>query len=151
VAGAGFAFDDTDTQLKGKRLTWSWAGYTIGHGRTVGAVGLLAGRHRLTLTARDSSGRKATSSVLVRLLAVQPSFKKVKAPKKVSRKARRVTLKVAASVDVPLKIGKQRFTLRRGLTTVKVGVKPGRSKLTFNLVIGSGKLTAKRTVRVARR
>ncbi|HEY2638184.1 MAG TPA: hypothetical protein VGI54_12380, partial [Solirubrobacteraceae bacterium] len=148
---SGFALDDTNHRLKGKRLTWYYAGRVVAHGENTSVAGMLAGKHAVKLVARDSSGHKSSRSVTVRLTAVHPSFKKVRSPKKVSRKAKKVTLKLSSSVDVPLKIGKQRFTVHQGLTTVKVKVKPGRSKLTFNLVIGSGKLTAKRTVKVARR
>ena len=102
------------------------------------ARGLRAGTRKIRLVGRDSAGRKGSATVKVRVQAVTPQFLSVDAPSKVSRRARSVKLKVQSSVPAKLKVGRTKVRLGRRAKTVKVRVKPGKSRLALTLVLKAG-------------
>ena len=151
VLMSGIAYDDADKSLSGKRLTWREGARVLGHGENIGVPGLAAGRQTITLEARDSSGRVGRATTTVRLTAVAPKFRKVSAPKRVSRRAKSVTLRLSTSVESTVRIGTQRFRAWSTARGLKVKVKPGRSKLKLKVRIASGKYSATRTVTITRK
>lgn len=146
----GLAFADTGGRLTKRSLRWLVGGRVVGHGENTSVTALAAGRRKVQFEARDGTGRVGRAIVYVRLTRVLPSFRRVAAPKRISRRAKSVTLVVGASVEVGLKIGSQHFTVSRTARNVRVKVRPGRGKLTLSLVIGTGTLSAKKTVVIAR-
>jgi hypothetical protein len=148
---SGFAFDDAGRRLVGRALSWYEGRKLLGRGEAIGATGLGAGPQRLRLVARDVHGRTGESSVVVRLLPVQPDFLSVVAPAKLSRRARSVTLVIASTVETTLSIGSKRYTVDSTPRRVKVAIRPGKAALKLDLVLGAGRLTARRSITIARR
>jgi hypothetical protein len=68
----GFAYDQEDGELGGAQLAWTdEQGQALGSGQGL-PVTLAAGMHTLTLTARDTSGRSAATTVSFRAGAPPP-------------------------------------------------------------------------------
>ncbi len=64
IVFAGEAMDLEDSLLDGSSLQWSSDRQgALGSGRSIAATGLLPGRHRITLTARDKSQTSASASI----------------------------------------------------------------------------------------
>ncbi|MDP8908758.1 MAG: hypothetical protein M3N47_06495 [Chloroflexota bacterium] len=147
----GYAFDDALRPLRGRRLTWFVGRNRIGHGERLSVTGLPAGRRRIRLTARDGSGRRTTASVAVRITAVKPLFLVLKGPERLGRRARKVRLRVAASIPATLLVRGQRFGVNRRARSVIVEVPASRRKLTLRLQLRSGRRNNRATLRIARR
>ena len=146
----GFAFDDAGKRMTKKRLTWYAGREKLGHGEVLSASRFPSGRQKVKLVAKDSTGRSASRSVTVRFLPVLPSFKALKAPKKISRRSKTLTLSVRSSVPTTLRIGSKHFSVGPHTKKVRLKVKPGRSTLKLTLKLGTGKLVIVKTVSVAR-
>jgi hypothetical protein len=141
---SGQAFDDALRPLTGSRLRWLMGKRVIGHGAQVAPTGLPGGKHRIVLEARDSAGRRGRAAVTVTLRAAQPLFLKLSAPKKVSRKAHSLKLKVSSSLPARLTVrggaGKraQAFRVSRKLRGLKLRVPASRKKLKLRLTLAAG-------------
>jgi len=133
----GNAYDDAGHRLSARSLSWRLGGRTLGHGRQLGAVDLPTGRRRLRLTGRDRHGRVGSASVTVRVLRVAPRFVELKAPRSISRTARRVRVRVVTNVSATLRIGHRRFHVTRRPRLVTVRVRPGRRTLRLRAVLTS--------------
>jgi len=147
---AGSAYDDTGTRLTGRSLVWRSGRQVLGRGTQITTVALPAGRHRVTLTGRDRSGRTGSASVTITILAAPPVLTLFKAPHRISAKARSLSLRLATLAAAPLRIGRVRALLGRHPKTVRVKVKPGRKTLTLQLVLRSGRYSTRVTVSVLR-
>ena len=113
LVAQGEAHDDAGRRLADRRLTWRLGRRIIGRGQEISAFDLPPGRRHLRLTARDRAGRSGTASVPVRVLPVTPQFIELKAPDAISRKARRIRLRVITNITATLRIGAQRFHVTR--------------------------------------
>jgi hypothetical protein len=139
---SGQAFDDTGKALSGKRLQWLVGKRLVGTGTQTAPSGLAAGRHRVQLVARDSSGRVGRASIVVRLAGARPLFLVLSAPKGVKRSARSLRLKVSTSLAARLTVrggrGVQRFFVSRKTRTLAVRVSNGAKQLTLRLALAAG-------------
>jgi hypothetical protein len=135
---AGSAYDDAGERLTGARLRWVSGGRTLGKGELVTANGLAPGKRTITLVARDSRGRSGRRSIVVRIGGALPLFTVLRAPKRVSRRATSVTLRVASTFPATLSVGGRRFSVDTRARGVGVPVKPGRTTLNLTLKLTAG-------------
>lgn len=148
---AGEAYGSAGNALRGRRLVWRDGRRVIGRGERITVTGVGPGKHRISLTARERGGPAGKAKLVVRVAAAVPQFTVLEAPKRISRKARRLKLRAATSFASTLKVGKKRFSLGRKARTVSVRVKPGRGLLALELKLAAGKKRASEIVLVARR
>jgi hypothetical protein len=134
----GDAYDDKGAGLTGGRLVWRDGRRRIGTGERIMSAGLAPGRHRITLEARDRLGRRGRATVTVRVAAAAPQLTLLKAPARLSRRARSVRLQVAATFPSSLKAGGRRYAIGTRAKTIVVRVKPGRTLLALRLVLSAG-------------
>lgn len=134
----GEAFDDRGRPITGRRLVWRAGRRVLGRGESTSALGLPPGARRIVLVARDAAGRKGRASVRLRMKGASPILLQLKAPKAISRKARRLTLKVAASLPSRLTVRGQRFKVGRKARNVRVRVPRGRKALKLKATLNAG-------------
>ena len=132
----GAAVDARGREIAGRRLVWRAGRRTLGRGAQLSVV-LPAGVRRITLTATDSSGRRASDSVGARVRATIPMFVRLSA-RRVSRKARRAVLVVAATQPSKLAVGGRRYSVGTRVRRVRVRIRPGRKPLRVRLVLTAG-------------
>jgi len=148
----GIAIDDRFARLRGRRLSWYVGRRLLGHGESVSVMGSVKpGRRRVRLVARDAVGRRGSAAVRVRVMAVVPRFLALRAPRRVSRRARRVPLRVATSLPATLRVGHNRFAVGRGTRTLRLPVARGRRKLTLSLVLEAGGRRTRASITIRRR
>jgi hypothetical protein len=135
---SGQAFDDQAQPLIRRRLTWYAGKRRIGRGTALSTSDLAPGRQRIRLVAKDRTGRSASASTTVKVVATQPQILALSAPKRVSRKARSVTLAIAVSVRAKLKVNGRSTPVGRQVRKVKVPIKSGRGALRLRLVLSAG-------------
>jgi hypothetical protein len=147
---AGTAYDDTGHRLSGKRLVWRAGRSVVGYGSQVSTVALGAGRHRITLTGRDRHGRTGTASVVVTILPAPPVLTELKAPSRISPRARSLSLRLAAVAPARLTVGRVHVLITRRVRSVRVPVKRGHNSLSVVLVLRSGPYVTRVRVNVTR-
>lgn len=147
----GDAFDDTGRALRGRALTWLVGKRVVARGALVSVPGLGAGKRKLVLRAQDRGGRTATTATTIRVVPRRPLFTVLKAPRSLSRKARRVVLTVGAAFESRLRAGRTRTTVGHRPKKVAVRLKPGRSLLRLVLTLSSGKLESQQILEIPRR
>jgi len=140
---AGSATADGGKDLAGGALRWYVGRRLIGRGKRVAATGLPPGRAVLRLVARDARGRTAEVRRTVSVGAGEPDLTVLKAPKRLSRKARSVVLRVASSFPVTLRVGATRVRVTPKLSSVRIRIRPGRRALRLRLLVSSGKQRAR--------
>ena len=146
----GAAVDDRGRMLDGRRLRW-FAGRTpLGRGALVSAV-LPAGTRRVRLEARDARGRRASATVPLRSRATTPLFLRLDAPARISRRAARVRLVVAATQPARLAVRGERHAVGAQPRTIHVPLRPGRAPVRLRLTLRAGGRTSVATVLVRRR
>jgi hypothetical protein len=148
---SGTAADDTGHLLKGRALKWYVGRKLIAFGPTASYFGLGPGRHVIKLIATDHFGRHGVASAVVGLGAARAGFLVLKAPRSISRKARRVTLTVAATLaHATLIVGRQHFTVGRRPSRVRVKIRPGRKSLVLTLRLRAGGPVSSQSVTIKR-
>ena len=146
----GQAFNDALTPLWGRSLRWLLDGALIGRGVTTAARGL-PGADRITLVARDASGRTASASTVVHVRPVELPFLRLSLPKRVSRRARQLRLRAASALPSTLIVGHKRYSISRTTRTITVRIVRGRQPLVIELSVTARGLTQPITVVVRRR
>jgi hypothetical protein len=146
----GEAFDDTGARLGRKQLVWRAGKRVLGRGESVAPLGLPPGRRRITLTATDRFGRRGRASVVVRLRPATPVLLTARGPKSVGQKARRVKLRVAASIPARLTVRGQRFKVDRRVRRIRVKVRRGTKPLALTLRVAAGGRASVTRVRIKR-
>lgn len=145
----GEAFKTNGRPLPGKALKWKDGRRRIGKGAAISLSGMRPGRHTITLAA--SASRKAGRDRLkLRVKAVKPAFLKLSAPDSISRKARKVKLKVASTVAAKLKIGKKHYRVGTRSKKITFPVKRGRRTLKLKLTLSVGKRSNTTVVEITR-
>jgi hypothetical protein len=86
----------------------------------------------------------------VRIKPVAPKFVRLKAPRTLGRRARRVKLVVESSLRATLRIGKRRYTVKRVPKHLTLRVKPGKRPLRLTLRLSAYGRTAHRTLVIRR-
>jgi hypothetical protein len=142
----GSAVDDGSRQLTGRALTWSLGRHRLGHGTRVVARGLRPGVRRIRLTAVDGRRRRSSAFVPIKVVAARPQFLTMKSPKRVSARARRLVLRVAASERARLTVGgaditAHRFVVSRRTRRVVLRVRPGARPLQVVLKVRAFRTT----------
>jgi hypothetical protein len=138
----GEAFDDASQPLTGRRLVWFAGNRRLGTGGALSTADLSPGRQRLRLVATDRAGRRGTAAVTIAVAGVAPQLIELSGPKKVGRRARKVTLRLAVNTRSKLAANGRSFTVGRHVSSVTLPIRPGRKALTLRLVLQAG---AKRT------
>ncbi len=150
LALAGQGHDDTGARLRHRSLRWLAGRTLLGTGEQVAVATLPPGARRVTLIARDRYGRTGRATVGVRIRAAAPVLLRVSGPRRLSRRARRVTIVLAAAPDAVAAIGRQRFRVGRRARRLGVKVRPGRSPLVLRVKVTSGGRSVSRTLRIPR-
>ena len=134
----GVAFDDRSRSIRGAGLQWFDGRRSLGHRSRVSVLSLSPGKHTIRLVARDRSGREGEDAVKVTVTPVKPAFVVLDAPDSVSRKARLVPIRAAASLPGTLSVSHRRFPIDRRTRRFQVPVKPRRSTLQLHLALHAG-------------
>ena len=116
-----------------------------------GRVTLPAGRHRLVAEARDRRGRVGTATVRVVVRPAKPRFTRLSGPRRVSQRARAVTLRVAATFPTTLRIAGRRLAVGPRPALVRVRLRPGAAPARLLAVLASGRLRTTARITVVRR
>ncbi len=153
---AGQAVDDRSYPLTGKRLRWLDGRRLLGRGKSISVSALRPGKHKIRLVARDRFGRIGSDRVTVRLKAAAPRFLRVKAPSKLGRRARRLSLRVSSTIPATLRISGKRVRqtrkrVTRRLRRITVRVRSGRKTLRVRVRLSAGGKSTSSVLRVARR
>ncbi len=82
--------------------------------------------------------------------AVKPVFRQFTRPSRLSRRARRVDLRVATNVTATLVVRGQRFTVGPAVKRVRVRIAAGRSPLVLKLRLVAGSKSARSSVTIRR-
>jgi hypothetical protein len=147
----GVAYDDRSRTIDNGQLRWFDGRRALGRGQQVSVMSLRPGKHQVRLLARDRSGRTGGASVLVRVTPVKPSFLVLRTPKSISRKARRIAIRAAASLPGTLTVGRRRFAIDRRTRRYRVPVKRSRKAVTLRLVLRGGGRTTVAKLTIPRR
>lgn len=150
VVGEVSAYDDAGRRLTGRSLKWMIGTRVLATGARVSLLGLPAGRPTLRVVARDRRGRETTASVRLRVQPVKPFFLTLKAPAKVTRRAKSVTLRVASTVAAVLRGAGRPVAVDRTARVVTVPVRPGSKPVKLTLSLRSGGLRTNAAVTIAR-
>lgn len=140
VAGGTLALSAVASDDRGRAITrirWRDGRRALGTGERVISSGLAPGRHRITAQARDRLGRTGRASVAVRVAAAAPQLTVLQPPARVSRRARTVSLQVAATFPIRLSVGSQHFAVNTRPHRIRLKVKPGRSLLRLRLILSA--------------
>ena len=84
------------------------------------------------------------------MLAEQPLFLRLRAPKAIARTAHGLRLRIAATIPATLSLGRQRFQVDRTARSIRLAVAPGRKPLSLRLVLSAGGKASAVVMRVAR-
>lgn len=133
----GSAFDDADHALTGRHLKWYLGKRLIGTGEQVTARGLPPGRIPVRLVATDSHGRSSTATLPLQVRAVAARYLLFDAPLLVSRRARTVRVRVAASEPATFTIAGRRYSVGPRPRTITVRIRRGRSLLRLRCALRS--------------
>lgn len=144
------AYDDQGRELRSTALRWK-LGPRVVLVRGVGAALLPAGRLRLTVEARDRSGRVARLAVPVRVAGAKPRFSRLTGPKRVRRTARSVALTVATTFPATLQVGGRRYAVGPRRQTISVRLRPGAKPVRVTARLRSGPFTTTALITVVRR
>ncbi len=139
----GEAWDDGQSPLRGRSLHWFDGRRPLGAGARLSVTGLRPGHRVLRLVGRDKSGRVKSDSVRIRVLPVQPLFLVLSGPRELPRSARRVRIRVAASVPSTLRVGGLRTAVDHHQRILRIPVKRGATTIVLHLLAGHLKSEAK--------
>jgi len=153
VSLVGQGFGAGSKRLTGRALTWRVDGRKVGSGERAMASGLRPGTRVVTLTAK--SGRlTGIAKLKLKVTKVTPRLLSTGAPAKLSRKARTLTLSLAASVPSTLRASAGSATakavLGRKARKVSIKVKPGSKPLKVTLKLAGGGRSATQTLTIPR-
>jgi hypothetical protein len=135
---SGQAIDDAGKILTGRRLQWFAGARRLGRGASLSTADLAPGKQRIRLVAMDRTGRRGSATVLVTVAATVPQLLSLDGPKKVARKARSVTLKLAVSARSNLAVNGRRFTVGQRPKAVRIPIRRGAGVLKLRLVLRAG-------------
>ncbi len=148
---AGRAVDDAGSLLHGRSLRWSVDGVLIGHGEAVVSRRLSVGADHIVLRARDARGRTSSTSVLVHVEKPDLPFLRLIAPKAISRRAQRLSLRASSALPAKLTIGHRTFALTKKARRISIRIARGRRAVLIQLTITVRGLSHPVTLRVPRR
>ena len=132
---AGQALDQTLRQLSGNRMRWFDGPFLLGTGTQLSAGPLPPGANHIRLVAVDRAGRRSSAAVEVTVNQAYLPFLSLAMPKRISRRAQRLTLRAASSLPSVLEIGGKSYALTRSPREIKLSLHLGRTPLLFKLKI----------------
>jgi hypothetical protein len=147
---AGGAQDDHGRAIVGNSLRWFAGRRLLGRGENLTRT-FSAGTREVRLVAVDRAGHVGSGTVKVRVPASTPFFLQLKAPGRLSRRARRLVLVVAATQPGTLRIGGRRFSIGRSPRRIRLSVAAGRRPLRVSLILAAGGGRNRQLVVVPRR
>ena len=133
LALTGQAADDRRRDLTGRSLTWFVGRRKVGSGATLSVTDLPPGAQTVRLVARDASGRTGSARQRITVKAVAPTFLHLDAPRKVSKRARAVTLTIASSLKARFTSGRTTAAVGRKAGPVRVAIKAGQAVIRVTL------------------
>jgi hypothetical protein len=133
----GSAFDDTESALTGRHLTWYLGKRRIGRGEFATAQGLHPGNTTIRLVATDSHGRSSQATLPLRVTAVTARYLLFDAPLLLSRQARSVRIRIASSAGATFVIAGRRYAVGPRLRTITIHVRRGRSPIVLHCSLRS--------------
>jgi hypothetical protein len=116
---AASAFDDLGRPIPGRQLTWVSGNRRLGRGAQI-RVRLPRGARRLTLVARDRTGREGSASVRVRVQTPRLRIVSLQMPLKVGKDARTMNVRIRSSAPATLTAEGRHYRLRTRATTLTV-------------------------------
>jgi hypothetical protein len=145
----GSAVDDVGRSVPSGRLRWYAGRHLLGTGAMLSAA-LPAGANSVTLEARATDG-VGRATVGVRVHVTTPLFLRFVAPHRLSRRARTLTISVAATEPAVLKLGDQHASVGRNARKVNLRIQPGRSTLNLHFVLSAGGRSSAQDAVITRR
>ena len=152
------ARDDRGKAIRGRaRVRWYDGKRLLARGASTAVTALRAGTRSLRVVVRDGRGGETVVRQRVRVTAVTPQLLALKAPERVRRGARRLTLRVQSSVPAKLRItgaGVRRagaVDVSRTPRRVQVRLVPGRRALDLDVRLRAGGRSRSAELAVARR
>jgi hypothetical protein len=122
----GSAFDDANRPLTGRHLKWYLGKRLIGTGERVTLTRPKAGNTVIRLVATDSHGRSSQATLPLQVKAVPARYLLFDAPLLVSRHARVVKMRIAASGPATFTIAGKRYAVSPRMRTITVRVRRGK-------------------------
>jgi hypothetical protein len=144
------AHDDEGRKLSDRNIRW-FAGREVVARRGEALALLPAGRVKLTAEARDRSGRVARRTVTIDVAPAKPRFVRLSGPRRVSLRARTVTLRVATTFPSTFVIARRRFAVGPGARSITLRLPKGRRAVEFPATLRSGPEVTTTRVTVVRR
>jgi hypothetical protein len=117
----GEGFDDTNRNLDDNDLRWTEGNRTLGQGTELRFRGT-PGKHTITLTGRDGTGRTSHADVTVTLDPVDPILTYAKPVRTPTGQDRTLSLSVSGSVQATLHIGTYTAPVETDPTTINVPI-----------------------------
>jgi hypothetical protein len=151
VQVSGQGFDGADKLMNGRSITWYVGRKRVARGSSALLRGLRPGRRTVRLVARGRDGRTGSARIRLRITPVAPRLDVLRVPKRLSRRARAVKLRLRATIPCTGRVGKQRFQLGTTTKAIRLRVRPGRRPLALTLRLSSAGRTARVPVLVTRR
>ena len=132
---SGEAYDQALRKLGGRRLRWFDGTSALGTGTSIDTGPLPPGANRIRLIARDAAGRTAAAAITVTVAPVSLPFLKLSVPKRLSRRARALTLTASSSLPASLTIGRATAALGPRASRLRLHVAPGSSQLLLRATV----------------
>jgi hypothetical protein len=134
----GSAYADSGQRLTGRALVWRAGRRVLGTGEMLVSRTLPAGTHTITLTAR-AGGRTASATAGVTVTPTPPVVTALRAPRRISARARSLTFSLASLTPATLFVGHVRTVIGRRQRSIRVTIRPGRSVLYLAVTLRSGR------------
>ena len=145
---AGEAHDDAGKAIGGRRLRWYATAKRLGTGARLTVRGLPTGTRRVRLVAIDRFGRRAATSIRLRVFATPPQFTVLRTPARLSRRARTARLRVATAIPATLTVGGRRYNVDRTVRTITIAFRQTASVAVLRLRLHAAGKTTVRIVRI---
>ena len=144
------AYDDAGRRLSDRALRWRQGGRTL-LARGTGSAVLGAGTTRLTVEARDRSGRVGRRTVVVRPTGSKPRFSRLTGPARVALRARSVVLRVASTFPATFRIGGRNHAVGPRVRSIAVRLPRSGRQIRLAATLRSGSVVTTAAVTVVRR
>jgi hypothetical protein len=122
------AFDDRNRAIGGRSMRWFDGSRYLGSGAELTIHGMIPGRRQLRLVT-IADGRRAVFSVPVTVVSDGPMLTLLKAPTRISRRARRLALTVASAVPATLVINGRAVRVGPAARSIRVRVQHFRRRV----------------------
>jgi hypothetical protein len=140
------AFDGSGHRLPSRAFQWRAGKRVLGRGAGISPLGLPSGRVRVVVAARDAGGRVGTASLVLRVRAMRPVLRVLRALH-ARAGARKLVLLVSTSISGTLTLEGRRYRVGTATRRLAVALKhPLRTGRALPLVLRAG--SKKRAIRL---